>query len=78
MISGPTSSAAVLRANQANKFSIKFNLKGFIVANGIMDDRQDTNSIPLFMQQHALITKSAYENGLKVVSTRSDHVSHSF
>lgn len=62
--SGPTTAVAVLHANQRNQFPFKFNLKGFIVANGIMDDREDTNSIPLFMYQHSLISKSSYDDGL--------------
>ncbi|KAG2377632.1 hypothetical protein C9374_009148 [Naegleria lovaniensis] len=61
---GPTTAVAVLRANQHNQFPFKFNLKGFIVANGIMDDREDTNSVPIFMYQHSLISKSSYEDGL--------------
>lgn len=37
------------------------NLKGFIVGNGVTDGREDVNSIPPFMYQHALISQSNHE-----------------
>ncbi|KAL9644533.1 hypothetical protein ABK040_009397 [Willaertia magna] len=59
----PTTAVNILEANQQNRYPFKINLKGFIVANGVMDDEADTNTTPLFMYQHSLISKQQYDEG---------------